>query len=57
VVTRKHGVFVYSANGKFELLARNKLGDKSQFNASPALLGEQLFLRSDKFLYCIASGD
>lgn len=53
VVSRKRGTFVYSADGAFELIARNQLSDKSQFNASPALVGSQLFLRSDKFLYCI----
>lgn len=53
VVSRKRGTFVYSADGKFELLSRNELSDKSQFNASPALSGSQLLLRSDKFLYCI----
>jgi hypothetical protein len=57
VVSRKRGTFVYSADGKFELLSRNELDDKSQFNASPALVGKQLFLRSDKFLYCIEEKD
>ncbi len=37
-----------------ELLGRNELEDDSQFNASPAIAGKQLFLRSDKVLYCIA---
>lgn len=54
VVSRKRGTYVYSADGKFDLLARNELSDKSQFNASPALSGSQMFLRSDKFLYCIS---
>ena len=53
VVSRTKGTFVYSADGKFELLAKNELSDKHQFNASPALSGSQLFLRSDQFLYCI----
>ena len=57
LVSRKRGTFVYSADGKFELLARNQLSDKSQFNASPALVGKQLFLRSDSFLYCIEERD
>lgn len=54
VVSRKRGTYVYSADGKFDLIARNELSDKSQFNASPALSGSQMFLRSDKFLYCIS---
>jgi len=55
VVSRKRGTFVYSADGTFELVAHNELGDDSQFNASPALVGSLLLLRSDKFLYCIGS--
>ena len=54
VVSRKRGVFVYSADGKFSLLARNELTDASQFNASPAIVGDRIFLRSDKHLFCIA---
>lgn len=55
VVTRNRGTFVYSADGEFGLLARNELSDDSQFNGSPAIVGAQIFLRSDKFLYCIQS--
>jgi outer membrane protein assembly factor BamB len=54
VVSRKRGTFIYSADGEFKLLGRNELEDDSQFNASPAIAGKQLFLRSDKVLYCIA---
>ncbi len=36
-----------------ELLARNELGDDTQFNASPAIEGEKMYIRSDKYLYCI----
>ena len=53
VVSRTDGTFVYSTDGKFDLLAKNELSDKAQFNASPALSGTQLLLRSDKTLYCI----
>ncbi|MCA8971268.1 MAG: PQQ-binding-like beta-propeller repeat protein [Planctomycetes bacterium] len=54
VVSRKRGTFVYSADGKFDLLARNELDDDSHFNASPAVDGDRLFLRSDRRLYCIS---
>ncbi|MAG55596.1 MAG: hypothetical protein CMJ83_04825 [Planctomycetes bacterium] len=54
VVTRKRGVFVYSADGKFSLQARNELTDGTQFNASPAIVGDQIYLRSDKQLFCLA---
>jgi len=52
-VSRDKGVFVIAAQPKYELLATNQLDDKSVFNASPAIADGQLYLRSDKFLYCI----
>jgi hypothetical protein len=42
---------VVKAAPKFELVARNELGEKTY--ASPALSGGQMFLRSFKNLYCI----
>jgi outer membrane protein assembly factor BamB len=54
VVSRKRGTFVYSADGKFTLIARNELDDDSQFNATPAIVGKTIFLRSDRRLYCIS---
>ncbi len=54
--TRGGTVHVFKAGPKFESLAQNKLaGDEGPFNASPAASGGELFLRSDKFLYCIAA--
>ncbi|MGB2823491.1 MAG: PQQ-binding-like beta-propeller repeat protein [Phycisphaerae bacterium] len=44
--------FVIRASGKFELLATNKLGDKCF--ASPAISGGGIFIRSARYLYCIA---
>jgi outer membrane protein assembly factor BamB len=53
-VSRKKGTFVLAAKPKYELLAQNSFAaDQSIFNASPAIGGGQLFLRSDKFLYCL----
>jgi len=38
----------------YELVSHNKIeGDDSEFNGTPAISGNQLFLRSNKFLYCI----
>lgn len=55
-VSRKSGTFVLAAQPKFEVLARNFLeGDDSQFNATPAVAGDTLLLRSDKFLYAIGT--
>jgi outer membrane protein assembly factor BamB len=56
VTSRKRGSFVYSADGAFKLLAHNQLGDASQCNASPAVAGDALYLRSDKALYGLRSG-
>src|SRR5260370_22815367 len=36
---------------KLEVFARNQLDE--HFDATPALVGRQLFLRGEKFLYCI----
>ncbi|MSQ94551.1 MAG: serine/threonine protein kinase [Gemmataceae bacterium] len=51
-VSRSDGAYVLEAGPKFNLLAHNTL-DKSTFNAGPAVSGSQLFLRSDRYLYCI----
>jgi outer membrane protein assembly factor BamB len=57
-VTRRRGSFVLTAKPEFELLAQNRFeADDSQFNASPAISDGQLFLRSDRFLYCLATTD
>ncbi|MCA9178898.1 MAG: PQQ-binding-like beta-propeller repeat protein, partial [Planctomycetales bacterium] len=47
--------FVVSATPEFKLIATNDLRDGGQFNASPAIAGNKLLLRSDKFLYCIGN--
>jgi outer membrane protein assembly factor BamB len=39
----------------FEILATNDLGDASGINASPALSSGQLFIRSNRYLYCIGT--
>ena len=38
---------------EFELLARNELEDS--FSASPAIVGDALYLRGERRLYCIAA--
>jgi outer membrane protein assembly factor BamB len=52
-VTKKGGTFVLAAAPKFEQLANNTFSDDSIFNASLAVSQGQLFLRSNKSLYCI----
>ena len=55
-VSRNAGVFVLAAGPRFRQIGQNKLdNDESQFNASPAISRGQIFLRSDKRLYCIES--
>lgn len=52
--SRKNGTFVIAAKPTYELLSKNVIAsDESQVNATPAVDGNQLFLRSDKALYCI----
>lgn len=43
---------VLKQSDKFETLATNKLDEK--FDASPAIVGNELFLRGHDYLYCIA---
>lgn len=55
VVTREKGVFVLSADEKLEILAQNRIaGDNTPFNASPAVIGSRIYLRSNKALYCFS---
>jgi outer membrane protein assembly factor BamB len=54
MVTRERGTFVLSASPDMTTLAENHFeSDGSAFNASPAVCDGQLFLRSDRFLYCL----
>ncbi len=52
-VSKRGRTFVLEAKPQFEQLPHNDLGDGSVFNASPAVAGRQLLLRSDRFLYCV----
>lgn len=55
-VTRTNGTFVLDAKPDFKILAHNELSsDDTQFNGSPAVVDGRMFLRSDRFLYCITS--
>jgi outer membrane protein assembly factor BamB len=53
VVSRFDGTYVFEATPELTQLAHNKLGDDSDFSASPAVSDGQLFVRSDKAIYCI----
>ena len=52
-LTRDGRTFVLAAKPDYEELAINDLSDRSVFNGSPAVDGNRLLIRSDKFLYCI----
>ena len=55
-VTRRQGTFVLAAKPEFEVIAHNRLkADNSDFNGSPAISRGHMFLRSNRFLYCIGS--
>ena len=50
-VGRKGTTQVIPYTGKFEILATNVLDD--EIDASPAVVGDRLFLKGRKNLYCI----
>jgi len=50
---REGTTIVIRSGPVYEVLARNTLDDA--FDASPALVDNELFLRGNKFLYCIAA--
>ena len=52
-LNRSGQTFVVAAKGEFDLLATNDLNDGSLFNASLAVSGKNLLIRSDKYLYCV----
>ena len=54
-VTRNGRGIVLAAKPSFELLAKNDLKDRSSFDASPAVDGHRLLIRSDRFLYSLGA--
>ncbi len=52
-VSRRRPDFCVAAKPSFELLAANDLRDGSLFHATPVAMDGKLFIRSDKFLYCL----
>ena len=52
-VTRNRGTFVIAAQPEFKRLAHNPPLDPAAFNGSPAVSDGQIFLRSERALYCI----
>ena len=54
VVSREGTTLVMEAGEGFNVLATNVLDDG--FDASPAIAGDEIYLRGQEFLYCIAMG-
>jgi outer membrane protein assembly factor BamB len=54
--TSRGGAIVFEAKPEFNELAVNRIdSDNSDFNGTPALSGDEMFVRSNKALYCIAT--
>ncbi len=58
LVSRQSGTFVLRATPPFDLLAHNFIeSDDSIWNATPAVQGNRLYLRSGGALYCVGGAD
>ena len=56
VVTRRDGTLVIPATTTFSIEAQNIIeSDATDFNATPAVYGDQLLLRSNRRLYCVGA--
>jgi hypothetical protein len=54
LTTRDAGVLVLAASPEYTEISINRLGNpEERFNATPAIAGNRLFLRSDAALYCV----
>ena len=53
-VARNGDIYVLKPGRSFEQLAVNRVTDATEdFSASPAISGDQIFIRSSKNLYCV----
>jgi outer membrane protein assembly factor BamB len=54
-ISRSGEAFVYATGPEFKLLGQNRFAsDKGDFSSTPAISEGQLFIRSSKYLYCVA---
>ena len=54
-LSRSGEAFVYAAGPEFKLLGQNRFAaDGGDFSSTPAISDGQLFIRSSKYLYCVA---
>jgi len=54
LIGRSGTAMVLRDANKFEVVSTNQLEDR--FDASPVILGKDLFLRGHRYLYCISEG-
>ena len=54
-VSRRNGTFILAAKPSFEKIATIPPLDGSQMNATPAVVGNKLILRSEKAVYCVSA--
>jgi outer membrane protein assembly factor BamB len=52
-LSRSGTTYVLKAGPKYELLATNELSDRSSFDASLAVSDGRIYIRSNRFLYCV----
>jgi outer membrane protein assembly factor BamB len=52
-LTRSGKTLVVAAKPTFELIATNDFGNRERYDSSPSIAGGQIFLRSNRHLYCI----
>jgi outer membrane protein assembly factor BamB len=56
LTTRDNGVFAIALGPEYKELAHNVIaGDDSMFNATPAVTGNRLLMRTNRFLYCVGT--
>ncbi len=54
-LSRSGDMFVYATGPEFKLLGQNRFAaDGGDFSSTPAISDGQLFIRSSKYLYCVA---
>jgi outer membrane protein assembly factor BamB len=54
-ISRRGETYVYATGPEFKLLGQNRFAsDHGDFSSTPAISDGQLFIRSSKYLYCVA---
>jgi hypothetical protein len=54
-LSRQGTAYVYAAGPDFKPLSTNKFDAGGDFSATPAISDGQIFIRSSKYLYCVAA--